>query len=96
MDDQIPKVTPTLPEPGMAEEQLLWPAVAAKAGVVYGFLDPNHGLDTPMAAMTLPTWEQFSRQLQMLKSRVELLAQENLALKQGRHPEAARLILPNR
>ena len=84
-------------EPGQESDQpQVWPACPAAPGVVYGFMDPNHATDVPMVAMTLPTWQRFAQQLMAMKTRLETLSQENFAMKQGRHPDGPRIILPGR
>lgn len=94
-EPELPAVIPaTTEEPPAPEVPTVWPAVPAEEGVVYGFMDPNHGDASPMVAMTLPTWERFTQQMGTLKSRLATLSQENIEMKQGRHPDSRRIILP--
>lgn len=92
----LPAVTPAASAAASDPAMTVWPATPAASGVVYGFMDPNHGGDVPMVAMTLPTWKRFAQQLATMKTRVETLSQENIEMKQGRHPDSSRIILPGR
>lgn len=92
--ESIPPVTEAAP--GDSGKPIVWPEAPAVEGVVYGFMDPNHGDKVPMVAMSYSTWMKFSQQLTALKSRLEILSQENIEMKKGRHPDAPRIVLPGR
>jgi hypothetical protein len=94
MSEELPTVTPATPDASPDEPETVWPAVPAVPGVVYGFMDPNHGGDIPMVAMTFPTWQRFAKQLETMKTRLATLSQENIEMKQGRHPDGPRIFLP--
>lgn len=79
--------------PGDLPPDQRWPQVPAKDSCVYGFIDPAYG--NQMVAMNLATWKAIIQDVTVMKTRLDQLSAENIDLKQGRHPEAPRILLPN-
>ena len=70
-----------------------WPQVQAKDTCVYGFIDPAHG--DQMVAMNLATWKSIIQDVTTMKQRLDQLTAENIEMKQGRHIDGPRIVLPN-
>ena len=70
-----------------------WPQQPAKDSCVYGFVDPAFG--NQMVAMNIATWKAIIADVNVMKQRLDQLSAENIDLKQGRHRDAPRIVLPN-
>lgn len=73
----------------------LWPEAPAADGMLYGFIDPSDE-KTRLVVMTEATWAKMETQRRITQSRLEILSQENIEMKQGRQPTTGpRIVLPN-
>lgn len=70
-----------------------WPQKPAVDGAVYGFVDPAYG--GQMVAMNLVTWRSIINDVTVMKQRLDQLSAENIDLKQGRHPDGPRIVIPH-
>jgi len=87
---KIEKPGPSTPEPPK-----VWPEAPAVDGMLYGFIDPSDE-KTRLVVMTEATWTKMETQRRITQSRLEILSQENIEMKQGRQPTTGpRIVLPN-
>jgi len=90
------KMTPSpeiVANPGDLPVAERWPQVEAKDSCVYGFIDPAFGGE--MVAMNLNTWKAIIQDVTVMKRRLDQLTAENIEMKQGRHLDGPRIVLPN-